>query len=620
MSDIKTYIDNYQDGYVQVTKGVKIVIKDIIEDNFLSMNAKFEVPKFADGADKEWLGDPEMIMSTRLKASTDIDSRNIVVNAENQTAIPLVALLKGALKHKLKVDDFGTILNDVRDELIDMGHVIVKKVGTSTEIVDLRNVIRPPHIMDIQKGGICERTFLTWDEMLLNKNDWKKNWEEVEALKEKMKTEQKHLFIVYEHWTMDNFKVSGKEKFTKGCIKYLDRSLSEPETDQSDTSWNPYLEMDRFATPHKIKVRNKVKLKELIDAGYIDKGGDEEPVYPYEESRFITLKGRWMGAGVREILRPLGKAYRRVMNNKVRFEEISQKGVSVHKKGNSKGKGLTQEAIQALQYGGVVGIKNDESLERLNFGAIVGEVLASADKFMELARMTIGITAQASGQETVASQSATGAAIDQNISKTTFDVIIESQALLWKRYFSKFELKSILEDITLEEWTKIEGSQIELEEMEAPFIKNLINESIPNAVQSGTFQPESSQIPEEEMGRIEEAVKVKRRENGGIRFAQIKKDIIKDADLFLEFNITNESGDKLQKIKDLMALKAEALQNPNSSLSAEKLEEEILDLLDLSAKRFKKTPQELQAQAEAIKQQQMIEAGIPNTNIQQNGL
>ncbi len=612
--NIQQYISLYKDGTVQITKDISYNLTDVIEDNYLAINAKFKDPLFSDGVEKEYF-DPERVMSTRLKASTDIDTKDAQIHAENELTIKLSPLLRGLFRYRLKTEDYGTLFNDVRDELIDQGHVIIKKVENKTEIVDLRNVIRPPHILDIQKGGVVERTYLTWDEVLANKKDWKENWADIEALKEKMKQEHKHLFTVYEHWTMDDFKVEKKDKFTKGCIKYLDRSLMSPE---QDNDWNPYLELDRFASPFKEKVRSKSRLKKLREQGYIGKNEEEEPIYPYEEARFITLRGRWLGAGVYEILRPIGKAYRRNMNNKIRFDEINHKGISVHTRGDVKGKGLTQEALQALQYGGVVGIKAGERLERLNFGSLIGEFLASADKFMELARMELGITVTATGEEVPANMPATTSAINQNIAKTTYDVIIEAQSLLWKRYFSKFELASMLEDITLEDWSKIEGDQIELEELEEPFIENLINESIPKAVEAGTFVPQSSALPPEEMGRVKEAVKIKRREMQGVRFAQVKNDIIKDADFFIEFYVNNESFDRINKIRELQILKQEAIANPTSSLSAERLEEEILDLMNLSSKRFKKTEQEKQAQALALQQMQQMQpqpVNQPNTTM-----
>jgi hypothetical protein len=227
---------------------------------------------------------------------------------------------------------------------------------------------------------------------------------------------------------------------------------------------------------------------------------------------------------------------------------------------------------------------------------------------MELARMTMGITAQAAGQETPASQSATAAAIDQNVSRTTFDVVIEQQALLWKRYFAKFELTSMLEDITLEDWSKLEGDPIELEELEEPFIENLVNENLPHAVAMGAYQPQGSTVSPEEMEMLKEGVRSQRRSMGGIRFAQIKKEILKDADFFIEFTIGNESLDKVQDIAELKELKADAMANPNSSLSVEKLEDGILDLMDKSSKRFKKSEQEKKEAMTAMQQ-------IPNTSV-----
>jgi hypothetical protein len=610
---ISDYIDSYKRGTVQITNGVSYNLEDVIADDFLSVNAMFSEPNFSDGTPKEYF-DIGRILSTRLKASTDIDTKDIEMIAENSPAVGVTDLIKGAVRHQLKVQDWGEKFNQVRDELIDFGHVIIKKVNNETKIVDLRNVVRPPHVMDIQESGICERVFLTWDDVLANKKNWQAHWDDILAIKEKLKKENKTYFTTYELWTMDDFEVKGAEKFTKGCIVYLDRSLLEEDSDNSVDSWSPYLELERYPTPEKEKIRSKKQLKQLREQGYIGKDEDTEPIYPYDEQRFVTIQGRWKGAGVHEICRPLQKAYNRNMNNKLRFDELNHKGVTVlTKTATGKGKSLSQDALNSLEYGGVVAIKNDEQLNRLNFGNLIGEFLQTADKFFELARQMVGVTAQGVGEELPASMPATTAAINQQVAKTTYDVVIEQQSLLWARYFRRFELNSILEDITLEEWAKIEGDPRDLEELEENYIDNLAKDRITKAlnenpdVKIDLFNRYGwrSDFPQEELEMVKEAIRQARQKMGGIRFAQIKKDLIKDAEFNIAFYVNNEAFDKISKIKELQMLRQEALSNPNSSLSAEQLEEAILDLMNLGGKRFKKTEKEKQALIMAMQQQQI---------------
>lgn len=613
---IDDYISSYKRGTVQITKGVSYNLEDVIEENFLSINAKFPEPNFSDGTPKEYF-DISRILSTRIKAATDIDTKDIQLAAENPQAIGISNLIKGAIRHQLKVQDWGEKFNQVRDELVDMGHVIVKKVGNETKIVDLRNVVRPPHVMDIQQSGICERVFMTWDEVLANKKNWKKNWDDIEALKEKLKKENKTYFTVYELWTMDDFEVKGAKKFTKGCIVYLDRSLLDESEDNSVDSWSPYIELERYVTPEREKIQSKKRLKQLREQGYLSSDEDEEPIYPYDEQRFVPVQGRWMGAGVQEICRPLNKAYNRNMNNKIRFDELNHKGVTVlNKTSTGKGKSLTQDALNSLEYGGVVAIKNDEQLTRLNFGNLIGEFLQTADKFFELARMMVGVTAQGTGEELPANMPATTAAINQQVAKTTYDVVIEQQALLWARYFRRFELKSVIEEITIEEWAKIEGDPRDLEELEENYVDNLAKDRITKAMENPDVMLQlfnrygwRSDFPEEELEMVKDAIRQERGKMGGIRFAQIKKELIKDADFNIGFYVNNESFDKISKIKELQALRQEALTNPNSSLSAEKIEETILDLMNLGGKQFKKTDREKQALMMAMQQQQAPDPG-----------
>jgi hypothetical protein len=83
------------------------------------------------------------------------------------------------------------------------------------------------------------------------------------------------------------------------------------------------------------------------------------------------------------------------------------------------------------------------------------------------------------------------------------------------------------------------------------------------------------------------------------RFAQIKKEIIKDADFMWEFYWTDEAFDIAMKARSIN----EALARPNLTLSRRKLEEEWADMIGLSGKRFQKTDEEIQQEQ---MQQQMV--------------
>ena len=583
MSRTTAFLDENQDMQVTIVPGAYYNIGNVISDVFRAVNSQFLTSTWSDGMPKEFF-DVSKVMAINIKHGTDLDTKNISIEAENQQAIGVVGVLKPIIQNHLKVEDYASLLNSVRDELVDFGHVILKKTSEGTETVDLRNVVRPAHILDVQKGGLIEKHEWTYSDMLQRKSKFDK-WEEVETLWEKMKTQGLSTFQVYEHWLIDDF----DGQVTKGVIMSLDREIMKPEDGSEPSDWDTTVELSRTKTPYTKPIADIQKKKELEKSGFLIDG--EEPLYPYEDIRFVTVKGRWLGAGVYEITAPVRRAYNRTLNVKLRYDEIQTKGTFLHTKGIN-GKSLTQEAINALESTGVVDLQNGAQLEQLRIQSLTNEFINSADKFFEFARQLLGLTAQGTGEDLPANMPATTAVINDNRAKTLFDSILETQGIAWRNWFSDFELDDILDNLSAKKWAKIQGSEEDLIEVITPFaIKYLkMDQRFQNMVSLGR----ELKIMEAVQPAIDKVQKELVKDNimNGTAFVAFKKSFLKNAQFFIDFVITNEASDKQAEIVEMQALHDKALINPASSLSPAKLEEGILNKINQDAKRFKKTKEE----------------------------
>lgn len=603
-TNFRIFVDAYARGNVRITKGVQYSIREVIEENYLDRNFKFSVPYYSDGEEKLFFSLPYIIADSIYK-NTDIDTKDIQIRSDNNEAIDWMPLIRGAVEHYLKTSYYGTKLNEFRKELVDMGHVIVKEVDNETHIVNLLNVVRPPHIANLQKSGIAERTLLSWTDILAQKEQWKDQWSRILDLKKTMDSMQKKTFIVYEWWTMDKFQVGRKLKETKGCIKFLDCSIYEEMVSDVPENWQPYVELERFATPNEEKVGSKKRLARLIASGYLEKGATTEPIYPYEEQCLIPVPGRWMGMGIYELVRPETKAYNKTLNEKLRYDELLHKGVLVHKKApfsiNQKGsgRGLEADIINRIQTGTMISIKAGESIERLNIGSLTADFIASADKWFDIARQKAGVNETAVGEKLPSSMPATIGVLNERQGKTAFDVVNEQQGLFLERLFTKFKLSSIIDDITTEEWTKIIGSPDELAAMEDAFIENLVNTSIQKAAQEGRINPDSSSLPEDQYQQIKTAVKVLRARHGNERPIQLKKELVANFDYYAKFYITSEAFDKQVMLQNLQAAIDTVAANPMVGLDVTKLIEQKLDLMGINPLGLRKTPEQIQAERAA---------------------
>jgi hypothetical protein len=626
MQDLSQFILRYADGRVRLSPDVEYNLQDVIFSNIKNFNRQFEEPYYADKT-KKLFYPLSYIMARTLFENTDIDTKDMNLRAENPQSVDIAALIKPALKQYLKDYDYGEDLNLIRQELINMGHVIVKEVNNESKIVDLRNIIRPPHMMGIQDGSFVEKVLMTWEDMLESKTAWEEHWDLVEEIHEVMigtttpiidgetikgqstskgrklpvsGGSETTYFVVYEYWTRDNFKVGGKELFTKGVIKYLDTMILRPDDNQDAFNWTPQIELERFASPESARIKNQKRLKEFKKLG-LTVNGDEERIYPYEEQRLVTVPGRWLGVGVYELTTPMQEQFNEILNDKRRMDQLVHKGILVHRQpSNGDSSGLTQEFINSLSTGAIISVEQDEDLTRLNLGSMTIDFIASADKIFELARQAAGVTASGTGEELPASTTATVAVANQQKAKTTFDIIIEQQALFFERLFERFKLKSILSNMTTEEWIQLSGDPMELNAIEEQYIRNYAHNQVNEAIKRGEF------VQEGEIDQLIEVIKSQR--EGKPRFVQIIDEMIKNLRFTVEFFVSNESFDKLNRIRELQQAIQNAIQDPNNTLSITRLQQEVLDLLNLSGSRFKMTQQEIQQKQENEQRMAMLQS------------
>lgn len=633
LNRFEEFKSNYYQTELQLTDSTSFNISEIIEDNINQFNGKFEDPLYPDGMEKVHFKLGWRLFFSALR-HTDIDTKNTFLESLNQPAIKITPLIRGALKAYFKHNDYDSKINTLRQPLIWMGHIMSKEVHGESKEVNLQNIIRPHHIMDLQKSGLIEETFLTWDEMLQNKDKWSDNWDVIEDLHAQMIKEQEVLFQVYEWWTWDDF----KGKYTKGCIKYLDREMMRPEKVQDASDWDPYIELERFASPHTRKVRSHSKLKRLLKAGTIAKGKDEEPVFPYVEERLIPVNGRWLGLGFMELVRGMEEITNETMNTLRRNQQLRHKSVLVHRQ-SSEGEGtsLTQDFLSNVDMGAVLDIENDEDLQRLVIDTITADVLASTDKLFEIARQITGISAAGTGEEIPASTTATIGIVNQKEGKTTYDLINEQQSLFFKRIFELFKMRQIIDDITAQDWTKIMGDTQDMLEAEEAYIDFMARDKIAQNIDNGVASEQVFRIMDNQgiqleqaqdilVDQVKEAIKMERSKEGESRFAQLgfkamKKWLLDELDWMVEFHIGNESFDKNTEIINLVNL----YNSPLYDGSRAKLRERIMELMGLTGSRYDKTEEEKQeelkqAQMQAQVQEQAKQPGMAQQEAQNNSI
>lgn len=594
-------ITKYWNGTVQIGANVTVNQRDIINKNHQMRSGQFENPYFADGETEKYYFNVVQGFAQALKRGSRLKISEFSLTSQNGKFLKMVDILRMALRHFLKYNGFADKKDEVLDELVDMGHAVTKVVDGETEIVDLRNLCFRPNAKAIKEDGCDEKRYLTYEEAKAEFGE-NKHWKEIEDYWEKVKDDENFLTFV-ESWVVDEFKTENGKETTKGCIVQFDRSGDpKPDTNQEGEEWNPYLEIDRFASPYKVKTRNKHEKKIY---------GKERRVFPYDEQRLIVIPGRYLGMGVYEMCRPAQEDYNEKRNFKRKFDRLALRGILVHKVGQLRnatdGEALTQEFLKRMDTGYPVKIFNDESLERLNIGSTTGDTLAMINDLFEFMRFMLGVTPIAIGNDPK-NKTAYYAMTQAQTQQTTYQVIKNKTARLFERLFQDFLLDDVVDEVLSGEIIPLYGDKQDFAEMDRFLAENEVNSAL--AKRPGMVSKED--ISEMVNRRIEDSEKF-----GGARFIDIAdstvkkafRKLLKNIDYLVEFNITDEGIDNATKIQTI--IQADQMQN-------EKLRDRVLDLTGISPKEIRESDDEKKKrlEEEATRERALAEAKqVPETPV-----
>jgi hypothetical protein len=587
--EIRDFLTTYQDGIVQISTHVTENQREIIEKNHQMRSGKFENRYFEDGETEKLYFNVVFGFCQALIRGSGLGLNEFTLTSLNGKWLKLVDILKMGLKHFLKYNDFEDTKGQVLTELVEMGHVLTKVVDGETTIVDLRNFVFKPNMKSAKEEGGAEKIFYSYEEAKAEygEND---NWNEVQVYYDKIKKTTNQLTFV-EYWAVDEFDIDGKKQTTKGCIKYLDRSDIKPDTHQRPDDWSPYLEMDRFVSPHEVATKNKREIRIY---------GKTKRVFPYDEQRLIEIPGRYIGMGGYEICRPGQEDYNEKRNFKRKFDRLALRGILVHKIGSLRddrdGEALTQEFLNRVDTGGAVKIFSDESLERLNLGSITNDTLAMTNDLFEFMRFMLGVTPIAVGNDT-SNKTAYYAMTQNQTQQSTYLVIKNKTARLFERLFQDFLLDDVIDDILNNDVIAIYGDKHDLEELDQ-FL-----------AQSATYSDPTITSQDEAQIQIDQS-KAEQQSMGQTRYIDVSdkkvkrafRQLLKDLDFIAEFDVADQAIDPNAKINTLIEM--DKIQNP-------KLRAVIADTVGVSPKLIELSDEEQQA----IQQSQAPQAKPPIENI-----
>jgi hypothetical protein len=269
---------------------------------------------------------------------------------------------------------------------------------------------------------------------------------------------------------------------------------------------------------------------------------------------------------------------------------------------------LLQENIANLVEGGVVSLAPGESIANFPVETRAQDFDLMEKKIYELMRQIIGITSQGTGEELPASTTATQIQDNRMVANTVFDFVRERVHHGIKRLFNEGYKEDIVDEIDENELVAITGDVTALRELDNILVENSANKWAEEYKKTWGIYPSKEEYEIAKKTMIDNL-----EEMGDTRYPALKKQLLKDMEYMISFEMTQEAFDSKARFEALIAMK----NDPNSTKSKAKIEDEILNLQGLNPRAYDLSPEEKEQRAMAEQQAMMEEQGQQQTAEQQ---
>jgi len=573
------FIEDNEEGLVEVDENNSYSMRLVNQENYRLYHRKLKVPEVEPNNFRNIFFPKMWVVYRTIVQNADVDLKHLNIRITDGVKAKVAPLLRMAYQSHLSRNSFGEFLDETLSVMAWFGSAVVKRCDGGVFVVDWRNYITEPNNPNPQTRSHAELLYKTKEE--IDSYGW--DSAEINELWEKMLSQNEHLFKVIEFWTFDE---NGK----KICIKAIDNTLNLPEESHDRQFWSPYIVTDVFESPYK-KRRASKRLRKAL--------GEEERMFPYEQFDLFSCFGRTQGLGCGELLGGLQDIYNELFSNKRKADRKALMGVTIHKSvlTNNGLSQIAQEFISNLTTGSVISLAPGEDLQTMQFDTRATDFQIMEEKIYELMRQIMGVTMQGTGEELPSATSATQAQINESNAQTVYNFVRERIHHGIKKLFHNGYARDIVEEMEEEEFISIIGDPAQLEEIDAFYTKNAINNWALEVKNKTGKYPEMEEYQVAE-GMLRQGL----RSMGDTRFLQFTKDIAKDLQYMFEFEITDESFNAIGRSQALMAIKAD----PTSTKSKAKIEDELILMQGLNPRNFDKTQQEIEAEQQRSEQMEQV--------------
>lgn len=472
----------------------------------------------------------------------DIDVKDFLLVGNDPAQDVNVMLLEKELKHWMKINKWGKLLNQVVDELPVQGSVVLRKYGKNeAKIVDLRYLYVDQTAESLKDANyVLIRDLMSYNE--LRKMQGK--WNNVEKVLDEF--DDYSAVTGYDN-TADfggiNTNVIATKNNTQNLVEVFTRFGEFPkswitgnEKDEDEWVFGKFVVCgsDYVQRNEKGQVTNENGI--VLWSEEIDKDKD----FPFKEVHYRKVKGRWLGMGIVEMTYEPQRRTNEIKNQEAKALELAALQIFQTRSTNIMSNILTDaDTGDIVQSNSEITPIATESRNLQGFQVAFDSEDKHADRLTFSYDGVSGETAPASatlGAQQIATQQATSA----------FDYKRENVALFLQEFIEDIVLPSLESEINREHVFRLTGSIDELNKLRKNIAENYVLNIQKEAILNGQEVPEKETLMQLHMDELAK--------QGDKIWVSVMKNFFKNLDYYVDLVVSGENKNVFATIGNAQAV------------------------------------------------------------------
>lgn len=538
---VRQETDDFVNNYIEVVPGYSFSQYQTLKRIHLYSNDRFENSQTYLGKDKIFfniVNNPTELAATLL----DFDTKHIKAYSRAPKSYDKLFLFNKELEYYFKKTDFSTTLNELSMDVARYGSAVVQKTAKGIKLIDLRKLILDPTVKRIQDSRFISIVHeLTSSELreMGKKKGW--NMKNVESIIEK-----------YGHNTPPNSYIDStgtnfNQIKSSPYIRVVERYGEVPEHFFGGKSEDMVKSLFIIAAPDLVSRNDKGDV--ISEEGTILFKSKWYKKYPFMDFHYTKTKGRWLGVGVVEKLFPIQVRFNE-LKNQLRFAmEHTSKRIYQTKDRTAFNNILTDmDNGQILQ-------SRSEIVPIANENRDLSSFRLEEDAYYRAAQ-DITFSYEAVRGDIGAETTATTATISTQRAGSVFEFKRENIGNDLRNFLNEFVKPDVIKEITPAHILVFTGNTEELNIFDEKFAQSKTNQYFIKNLVNGKL------LTAEDLEEFKNNITINLKKGSIDRQAIIENDYFADSDLWLDFNLTNESFDPATMLNSSNSVLIALAQNP----------------------------------------------------------